>query len=187
MSLTFTWLTSRGGHRALRPDGKTGRDTQGGLDRPCGARLHRFLAGWARPAHLPEMEWTHVLLEAWPLRPMVWIAGQRCPRRWSARCPPRVPRLEARRALGPSLERQRRLRRISRGDAAQARRGAARVPRLPRQAAVGQGSRRVRPVHGRAPRPSAGDRAADVSLGLSGPPLMTTPPAMVTSRAVSFQ
>ena len=53
------------------PDGKTGRHSPARLDRPGGRELHRVLADRPRPSHLSEMEWTHVLLEAWPLRPLV--------------------------------------------------------------------------------------------------------------------
>ena len=62
-----------------------------------------------------------------------------------------------------ALERQPRVRRISHRDAAAARGGAARVPRLPRPAALRQGQGRVRPVHGRAaqsPAPTAAAAAA---------------------------
>src|SRR5882724_10601903 len=107
MSLTFTsLLTSKGGHHApRRPDGKIGRHPQGRLDRLGGARLHRVLAGWPRPAHLPEMEWTHVLLEARPLRPLVRARGPRRASRHArgmARQARGVARLEAPPALGPA-------------------------------------------------------------------------------------
>src|SRR6476620_8867704 len=132
MSLTFTSLTTaEGGLRELRPVGQTGRHPQGGLDRPGGARLHRVLAGWPRPSDLPEMEWTHVLLEAWSVRPLA-LARRRPGWPRHARRIPRLAPPQPR--LGPPFERQRRLRRVSRGDVAQARRGAARVPRLPRPA-----------------------------------------------------
>ena len=49
------------------------------------------------------------------------------------------------------LERQQRVRRLSPGDAETPRRGAARVQGVPRAAALRQGPRRVRSVHGRAP------------------------------------
>src|SRR3982751_3226411 len=103
MSLTFTSLTSQeGGLRALRPDGKTGRDSQGRLDRPGGARFHRVLARGPRSSDLPEMEWTHVLVEAWPLRP---LALARWPVGWP-RDARGVPRLaSAQSQLGPQLER----------------------------------------------------------------------------------
>src|SRR5687767_11463227 len=91
-----------------------------------------------------------------------------------------ISRLEAPPPLGPAaVLGQRRLRRVSRGDAAQARRGAARVPRLSRPAALGQGPRRVRPVHGRAPQPSADDRAAAVGV-TTRLSIFDKPPAMVT-------
>ena len=79
------------------------------------------------------------------------------------RSPPRGARrmafLEAPPWLGPR-QRQCRLRRISRGDASPARRGTARVPRLPRPAARRQGPLRVRPVHERAAQPAARRRTA---------------------------
>src|SRR5436305_9933147 len=127
MSLTFTSLTTaEGGLRELRPVGQTGRHPQAGLDRPGGAWFHRVLAGWPGPSDLPEMEWTHVLLEAWPIRPLA--LARRHPR-WP-RHTRRIPRLAPPQPrLGPPFERQRRLRRVPRGDAAQARRGAARVDR----------------------------------------------------------
>src|SRR3954469_16998042 len=108
MSLTLTFVNDRrGGLRELRPVGQTGRHPQGRLDRPGGAGLHRVLAGRPRPSDLPEMEWTHVLLEAWPVRPLA-LARQRASRPRYAR---RVPRLApAQPRLGPPLERQRRLR-----------------------------------------------------------------------------
>src|SRR5689334_19115983 len=98
MSLTFTSLTAlEEATDVLRPDGQTGRSAQGRLGGACGARLHRFLAGWPRLAHLLEMEWTHVLLEAWPLWPLVHAGGSRSPRGF--------PRLASPSSLGPAIQR----------------------------------------------------------------------------------
>src|SRR5215470_3850464 len=115
MSLTFTSLTLTREQPNDGPDGKTGRYSQARLDRPGGPRLHRLLAGRPCPSHLPEMEWTHVLL-AWPLRPLVWTRRSRRPPPGARGMAP----VEAPAALG-RRQRQCRLRRISRGDAAQAR------------------------------------------------------------------
>ena len=65
-----------------------------------------------------------------------------------------------------AVERQPRLRRVPRRDAAPARGGAARVPRLPRPAAHRQGQGRVRPVHGRPAQPAPAARARDLAAGL---------------------
>ena len=129
---------------------------QARLDRPGGRELHRVLAGWPRSSHLPEMEWTHVLLKSRPLRPLVHRLDGRAARREARE----EWRAWKRRSAGAAAQRQRRLRRVSRGDAAQARRGAARVPRLPRPAARRQGPRRVRPVHERAAQSAARHRTA---------------------------
>ena len=72
---------------------------------------------------------------------------------------------------GAALERQPRLRRVPHRDAAAARRGAARVPRLPRPAALRQGQVRVRPVHGRAAQPPA---AAGLRSRKADPPQRAT-------------
>src|SRR5579871_3836951 len=67
VNIYIYWRPPTGGPH-VRRDGETGRDAQGRLDRAGGARLHRLLAGRPRPSDLPEMEWTHVVLEVWPLR-----------------------------------------------------------------------------------------------------------------------
>ena len=70
---------------------------------------------------------------------------------------------------GAALERQPRLRRISRRDAAPARRRAARVQGIPRAAALCQGQGRVRPVHGRAPQSPARRSSPGAAVELNNP------------------
>ena len=99
---------------------------------------------------------------SWPF--MIWSGRMGCYGRTagSARCSwqDKIDRMGEDGARGtwwqrPPLQRQPRLRRIPHRDAAAARGGAERIPRLPRPAAVRQGQVRVRPVHGRAPQPAA--------------------------------
>src|SRR5262245_33997619 len=59
-----------------------------------------------------------------------------------------------------AIEREPGVRRLSRGDPAPARRGAARVQGFSRAPAYGEGQGRVRPVHGGAPQPYRSDLAA---------------------------
>src|SRR3990170_8186378 len=111
MSLTFTSVNAqtREPRHDGQLDGKTGRHPEARLDRPPGRELHPVLADWPRPSHLPEMEWTHVLLSS--LRSLVRTRRPRSPPRGARR----MAFLEAPSWLEPR-KRQCRLRRISRGD-----------------------------------------------------------------------
>ena len=78
------------------------------------------------------------------------------------------------RPLGrPPLERQSRLRRVPQRDAAPPRRRAARVPRLPRAAALREGQTGVRPVHGRSAQPP--DARSSSAAELTSPAALRFP------------
>src|SRR5229473_7038592 len=121
MSLTFTSLTPAHRRPDARGNEQTGRPAEARTGRAGGDRLHRVLAGGARSAGLFNMEWTHVLRKTWPLRPLVFTRGSRHCTPGMARQARRVACLEAPPMGPPPFVGQRRLRRIPRGDAAQAR------------------------------------------------------------------
>src|SRR5579863_393654 len=143
MLFTFT-RRGEDGHRwtARRPG-------NAGLDRTHGAGLHLLLAGRPRNPGLPHMERKDGLLEAsrrWELaRRFLWSGGALVRRSWA-----------------PGLERQSRLRRVSRRDPEAPRRGAEGVQGIPRPPARRQGQGGVRRIPGRAPPPQRGAAAADL-------------------------
>ena len=92
---------------------------------------------------------------------------------WQGGAAPAVGRVEEllvrrRPSAAAGLQRQPRLRRIPRRDVASAGGGAEGVRHVPRPAALRQGQGRVRPVHGRAPQPSADLARAAATADRSG-------------------
>src|SRR6202035_2766259 len=147
--------------RALLPPAYARFSLAPRLDRRHRARFHHLVADWARPSLIHTREQKNGLLESGPL---VEQDGADAVQDGADEEPDGAPRLRLRRS---ALERQPRLRRIPRRNAAAPRRGTDRFQGIPRSPAPRQGQGRVRPVHGPAPDPSGAAAPGRSAPGVS--------------------